>query len=184
MYGGKSWGRFRHLQPLSTKYNTASTSSRFSNLLRFPARGNNGSMIAHWLSLKSLAYLRRSFFCIISSLYHIFSYWYSFLHTAVLKGTAVFFCSTNFLLFPIDSLFLNNFLYHVAFALCQTLFFYGDIGRTSTLFLPRAPPLQSWLPKTKIGGNIKVSFGKSELNRHPFPDARLSLLSLQEWSRQ
>ena len=58
------------MQPLSTKYNTASTSSRFSHLLRFPARGNNGSMITHWLSLKSLAYLRRLFSCIIRSLYH------------------------------------------------------------------------------------------------------------------
>ena len=72
MYGGKSWGRFRHLQPFSTKYNTASTSSRFSHLLRFPPRGNNGSIIAHWLSLKSLAYLRRSFFCIMRSLYYFF----------------------------------------------------------------------------------------------------------------
>ena len=44
---------------------------RFSNLLRFPARGNNGSMIAHWLSLKSLAYLRRSFLCIMHSLYYL-----------------------------------------------------------------------------------------------------------------
>ena len=79
MYGGKSWSKFRHLQPLSTKYNTASTSSRFSHLLQFPARRNNGSIIAHWLSLKSLAYLRHSFLCIMLSLYYIFSYWYSFL---------------------------------------------------------------------------------------------------------
>ena len=58
------------MQPFSTKYSTASTSSRFSHLLLFPARGNNGSMIVHWLSLKSLAYLRRSFFCIMLPLYH------------------------------------------------------------------------------------------------------------------
>ena len=55
----QSWDRFRHLQPLSTKYNTASTNSSFSHLLLFPARGNSGSMSAHWRSLKSLAY--RSF---------------------------------------------------------------------------------------------------------------------------
>lgn len=79
MYGGKSWGRFRHLHPLSMKYSTASTSSRFSHLLLFPAGGNSGAMMAHWLSLKSLAYLRLSFFCIIPSLYHLFIYWYSFL---------------------------------------------------------------------------------------------------------
>ena len=32
----------------------------------------NPEMIAHWLLLKSLAYLRRSFFCIMRSLYYFF----------------------------------------------------------------------------------------------------------------
>ena len=59
------WEEFHLVKFLLDKSSPASTSSRFSHLLRFPARGNNGSMIAHWLSLKSLAYLRRSFFCIM-----------------------------------------------------------------------------------------------------------------------
>lgn len=63
-------GKFCLLQPLSTKYNTTFASSRFSHLLRLPARGNSGAMMAHWLSLKSHAYLRLSFSCIMTLLYY------------------------------------------------------------------------------------------------------------------
>ena len=43
--------------------------------------------MAHWLSLKSLAYLRRSFFCITAPLYYFFPYWYSSNLIALLERT-------------------------------------------------------------------------------------------------
>lgn len=104
----------------------------------------------------------------------------SFLHTAVLKGIAVFFCSTFSPLFLIDTQIHYKILCKSASALWRMRFFYGDIGRTSTFYWPRAPSLQSRSQKSRLEETLKLSFGKSELDRHPFPDARLSLLSLQK----
>ena len=80
---------------------------------------------------------------------HIFS-----VHTAVLKGIAVFFNSTNFPLFSVDTLIHNKILHNGASAFKRVRFFNDKKEQNLTIYRSRAPPLQSRYQKNfEIGGN-------------------------------
>ena len=72
-----------------------------------------------------------------------------FLHTAVLKGIAVFFYSTFFLSFPPNSLIHNEILLKDASALWRVRFFNGEKRQFLAIYRPRSPPIQSRFQKIR-----------------------------------
>src|SRR3954451_23324556 len=58
LLGGKSLGRYRHWQPVRSRYRTASTTSRRSVVRGRPPgyTGRCGSINRHWASVRSLGY--------------------------------------------------------------------------------------------------------------------------------